>query len=140
MPVINETATFTLSNCIGTISGERYDGTFAAKKCLALEDHISADRMYRDLLGGQNPQFANQAASDIAAIVAELSVRLTEWPKWWPETRGGLKLKDSNVLTEIFEGAKKVQDDDQAARTAAAKKAKEQLATSASVVDPMGKE
>ena len=127
MPTTTETSTFTLSNCIGSITGEKYVGDFTAKKDLSLEDHITADRTYRDLLGGINPLYANEAASNIAAVVAELSVRLVETPKWWKEVRGGLKLKDTNVLTEIFEAAKKVSDDCQAERAKKAEEAKKRL-------------
>lgn len=104
MPIVIEDEKFTLV-ATGEKSKEKFSGDFRAKKCLSLVDHIDSDRMYRDILGGQNPAYANELASNIAAIVAELSVRLTKAPKWWEETRGGLLLKDVNVLKDVYEAA-----------------------------------
>lgn len=115
MPIVIDDEEFSFE-ATGEKSKEKFVGKFRAKKCLSLEDHVFSDRRYRDILGGQNPSHASPLASNIAAIVAELSVRLTKAPRWWTELNDGLSLKDDNVLAEIYEAACAVETRDREAR------------------------
>lgn len=95
-------------NLKGNETGEQWAGTFRAKKRLSLRDQLNRDKIRRELLGNSGGEPDNRAFS-IAAIVAELSVRLTDSPKWWQETNNGLDFADENIFGAIFDGCIQVE-------------------------------
>lgn len=96
-------------NLVGNISGQTWIGKFRAKPCLTWRDRINIDRTYRELVGGTgNTDDVGVAA--MAKIVSQLSFRLTETPQWWKEAQGGLDLIDSNVIEEVFQKAKDIEE------------------------------
>jgi hypothetical protein len=92
----------------GVATGKTWDGKFRAKALLTFREQMLADKMRREFAGTdvQDPDIAAQAQ-----IISELVFRLTEAPEWWKETKGGLDLSDPNVLTEVYNAAKKVESD-----------------------------
>ena len=73
-------------------------------------EELAIDRIKRDLLG-PNPSSADSNPVAIASIIAELSVRLTEAPKWWSDSSGGLDLRDENVIASVYEQVMKAEKD-----------------------------
>lgn len=87
---------------------EQFIGTFRAKKRLSFMDQLTRDKLRRELLGVTGNEAENRAFS-IAAIVAELSVRLTDSPKWWTETNNGLNLYSEILLGAVFDGCMQIE-------------------------------
>jgi len=85
---------------VGEISGEQYKGKFKALPRLTHRMKLQRDQRRRELLGTQSGQ-PDVQAQVYATVIAELGVRLVEWPKWWPETGFGLDLEDESPLIEI---------------------------------------
>jgi len=90
----------------GAATGKTWDGKFRAKPLMTFREQMLADKMRREFTGSdvQDPDIAAQAQ-----IISELAFRLTETPEWWKESKGGLDLSDPNVLTEVYDAAKKVE-------------------------------
>jgi hypothetical protein len=86
---------------VGDESGETWAGKFRAKEKVTFQDQIQADRMRREMLG-LNSHEADPEVQGQVMMLAELSVRLTETPKWWQEMRNGFGLADLNVLMAIY--------------------------------------
>ena len=59
---------------------------------------------------GADAQNASPDAVAMAVILAELSVRITDAPAWWRESKGGLEMADDNVITAIYENVRKIVD------------------------------
>lgn len=93
---------------IGETTSKQFFGKFRCKEKLSLRDQLNIDKIRRELIG-PNPLGADGDTAAIAAMVAELSVRLTEAPTFWTETKNGLDLEDLNVLLEVFQKAMEVQ-------------------------------
>lgn len=89
-------------NITGESTGEVFKGTFKAKVRLSHRDELRRDELRRKLLG-PTPDAASKRAQNQAELIADLSVRLTETPKWWSTVDGGLDLEDDNVLIGIWE-------------------------------------
>jgi len=94
----------------GNITGKTWDGDFRAKPILTFRDRLGVDRMRRELLGGDGTTADTEAAA-AAKVISELAYRLTEWPEWWKESKGGLDLADVNVMQEVYKAAEKVEND-----------------------------
>lgn len=93
---------------VGDTSGKLWTGDFRAKPILSFRDRLQADRMKRDLLGGDGVGASTEAIVS-STLIGDLGVRLTETPEWWKESQGGLGLQDFNVLEAVYEGAKGVE-------------------------------
>ncbi len=93
---------------IGDTTGKTWDGQFRAKERLSFRDQLNMDRMRRDLRG-MNPHEADAGALAIATMIAELSVRITEAPEFWKESRGGMDLADGNLLMEVFNKSREIE-------------------------------
>jgi hypothetical protein len=94
---------------IGDETGELFPGKFRAKEKLSWNDQLNIDRMRRELLGVN----AAEALADVyqrATIIAELSARLTEFPDFWKNSRGGLDLVDDNVVLEVYKAAQDIRE------------------------------
>jgi hypothetical protein len=103
MATVANDAPFTIS-LVGEASLETWAGTFRAKTRLSHRDQLSKDARRRELLGNQ-PGTSTERALTTAMILAELSVRLTDAPKWWSEKGGGLDLEDDNVIGAVYDKA-----------------------------------
>lgn len=88
-------------------SGEQYKGRFRALPRLSHRLELEKDRKRRDLLG-REAGIPSERAVIYANVIAELSVRLVEWPKWWPEVGFGLDLEDEEPLVEIQNGIQEI--------------------------------
>jgi hypothetical protein len=111
---------------VGDTTGKLWTGEFRAKPILSFRDRLQADRMKRDLLGGDGNGASTESIVS-STIIGELGVRLTETPEWWRESQGGLGLQDFNALEAVYEGAKKVEKDHIKAIEEAGKKAETSL-------------
>lgn len=89
---------------IGQSSKQPFKGVFSVKTKVSFRDSLREDEVRRNILG-TNPQGANQYVSDIATILAYLSVRIQESPAWWKDSNNGVDLEDDNVLMAINDGA-----------------------------------
>lgn len=117
----------------GVVTGKTWAGRFRAKPLLSFRDQMGMDRMRRELLGGD---IANADPNVIvqAAVLADLSFRLTEFPDWWTANGNGLDLADPNVLEAIYIETKKVEEDYLKTISNEAEKAREEIREK--VVDP----
>lgn len=94
----------------GDVTGETWDGEFAAKKRLSHRNHLTKDNYRRQLLGEAGGMPTDRAI-EAAVMVSELEVRLVKWPEWWTTKGKGLDLEDDNVLAEVYAKALKVEKD-----------------------------
>jgi len=94
----------------GSVTGEQWYGVFKAKKRLSHRDRLNRDKLRRDLLGGDG-KGAEVDAVSISEAIAEITIRLTESPKWWSESANGLDLADSNVISEVYQKVLKVEQE-----------------------------
>jgi len=101
--------TFTI-HVQGDRTFEIWDGTFTVKTMLSHADQMRQDSLRREFLG-PNAQFATDRAITQADTFADLAVRITKAPAWWSDNRGGLDLKDDNVVTKLHEQALKAEKD-----------------------------
>lgn len=85
----------------GVTTGEKFWGDFRAKTSLSFRDELNEDKIYRELLGPR-PDDAQPRAKNQAKCLAQLSVRLTEFPTWWKERGDGLDISDDNVIEAIL--------------------------------------
>lgn len=90
-------------NMVGEHSNSTYMGNFKCKALLSPLEQIRADKLYRDLLG-QNSHLSSNHVSQLAYALAQLSVRLVEWPPFW-ENNGlnGGHVKDESVILQVLE-------------------------------------
>jgi hypothetical protein len=115
----------------GEETGEQYKGKFKALPRLSARRKLIRDQKRRELLGSQPGQPSEEAVV-YASVIAELHVRLVEFPKWWPEAGFGLELEDESPLVEIQKNVerivgeyqKQVQDAGKAAEAALREKVK----------------
>jgi hypothetical protein len=110
----------------GENTGETYRGQFQALPRLSLRLELQRDKRRRELLG-ENPQAAAERAVVWASVLADLSVRLTSWPKWWADLNMGLDLEDESVLAAIQEKITKIIETETARLVESGKLAKEAL-------------
>lgn len=103
------TATFSI-NLIGNMSNETYMGNFKVKCLLSPLEEISADRMYRELLG-VNSHLASEFVRKQAYALSQLEQRVMESPPFWHnEFLGGGHITDNNVIMEVLEKAVESQE------------------------------
>jgi hypothetical protein len=127
---VENSAKFNVS-VIGEKSGQPFNGDFTVKTRLTRSDYFRADEIRRSLLGVR-PEAASPAVAGEAFVFAQLSVRITEAPKWWEDAQNGLELEDPNVIGTIFklavekeeERVAKIQEESKAALTKIAAKTK----------------
>jgi hypothetical protein len=94
------TVTFSV-NLVGSESGNPFTGSFTVKTLLSRRDHFKADEMRRLTLGGDSDH-ALPALQTEAFMYSQLLVRVTDSPKWWKDSNGGIDLDDPNIMPEIF--------------------------------------
>ncbi len=99
----NNIAKFSIST-VGDRTGEKRVGDFTSKVFLSQREECLRDAIRREKLGF-NPQHADVLSGNIAAMVSELSVRITDGPAWWKGSDSGLDLVDTNLLREVYEKA-----------------------------------
>ncbi len=110
---------------VGESSGEQYKGNFRCLPRLSHRLDLLRDKKRRELLGSQPG--ASERAIILAGTLAELHVRLVEYPKWWPEVGFGLDLEDEMPIVVITEEIKKIIDEAEKKVTEAAEAAEKKL-------------
>lgn len=90
---------------IGLKSNESYKGVFQVKCLLNPMAFISADKLYRDLVGGK-PHEAHEHARALAFALSQLKYRVIKMPPFWEskEIDGG-HIDDDNIIMEILNRA-----------------------------------
>ena len=129
----HDTIAFTVE-VTGDLTNKKWFGKFAAKATLSHRDKLARDRLRREYLG-EKAEDASAEARATAAIFSELGVRLMTTPEWWVAADNGLDLKDSNLVSEIFKGAMKIENDFIVELTKAADEAKKPLDAKAKELD-----
>jgi hypothetical protein len=97
--VKNDAVQFSI-DVTGNVTGESWKGLFEALPRLSHRLQLQRDKVRRELLGDA-PSGATERALELAALLSDLQVRLTTWPKWWADYKFGLDLLDDNILSEI---------------------------------------
>lgn len=107
---INESiATFGI-NVIGERSNNTYMGRFKVKCLLAPTEEISADKLYRDLLGN-NSHLAQERVRQLAFALSQLQYRIIESPEFWVNSNiGGGHITDENVILDVLDKAVEAQE------------------------------
>lgn len=96
-----DTFSFTIDE-VGEASGKSFKWAFSAKKRLTVRERISQDQIRRNIIG-ERPQDAQPLTVLRAEMVAHLSVSITDSPKAWKDSNGGLDLCDDNILLKIYD-------------------------------------
>lgn len=120
-------ATISLSTT-GTTTGQSFAGEFEVKTVLSRRDQFAADQKRREILGGIAQDQAMATLVGEAFMLGQLFVRITKAPDWWTTAGYGLDLKDSNVISELYEHALAKQAEAQRAIKEQAKAALEKIA------------
>lgn len=89
----------------GDFTGEEWAGTFKMKLRLSYRETLRQDQLRRELLGPDPANNASEDARGIAQVFSFLAVYITEGPRWWGETNGGLDMEDNNVAPAVYEKA-----------------------------------
>lgn len=98
----DKTSTFTV-HVTGENSGDRFDGQFTTRNVLSFRLQLERDQTRRRLLGEVPPgTVPTQRVLMSSEMLAELSVRVVESPKWWREADNGQDLEDDEVLVEVY--------------------------------------
>lgn len=118
---------------IGNNTGEHYSGNFKVKAFLTRRDYFLADQRRREIIGSTSPENAMSALVGEAFMLGQLRARILEGPAWWGASDGGLDLRDSNVIEELFKLALQVQDKAQTELKEKAKEALQKLAAAPAV-------
>lgn len=126
-------ASFTI-NITGEDSGNPYNGSFTVKTLLSRGDYMKADEARRRYLGF-NPEAAVPRVASDAFMFGQLSVRITDAPQWWVDSKGGYDLSDSNVIEEIFGLAVKAESDRKESIIKSAASAKKAIVDGVKVTD-----
>lgn len=88
-----------LFECVGDVSGKKWEGTFTVKCILSIGDkrrlEVEKSRQMQDL---KNPTQDLQA---IAIMSSNLLVRIHSGPDWWKQFLGE-DLIDQNVLIDLY--------------------------------------
>jgi hypothetical protein len=93
----------------GEISGEEFAGVFKVRPTLPFALQMEKDRLRREFLGQHAPGMAPDRIVNMANIFADLAVRITDAPRWWTESNGGMALEDDKVLKAVSDGSSEVQ-------------------------------
>jgi hypothetical protein len=111
---------------VGEVSGEQYKGVFKALPVLTHNQQLERDRIRREFLG-QMSDAASARAMNQAALLAEIAIRLTEFPTWWADSKGGMELYDDAPVAEIYAGCMKAEQEFKAAVVAKGEAARGEL-------------
>lgn len=124
-------------NLVGDTTQEQWTGVFKCKTRLSHRDHLTRDRVHRDLLGpnverrveadGTVVTNVTPRAASIAEVFSQLAIRIVDAPSWWKEMDGGMGLSDDNVVSKVYEEAIKAESDVIQALKEKAKAAKKEL-------------
>jgi hypothetical protein len=88
-------------DAVGEISHSRWVGQFTVKCILSHADKFAKARLYAALM----PERENLVEEEDrlrAAVIAELSVRISDGPEWWSATHGGQLMADLDPLVELL--------------------------------------
>lgn len=95
-------------NILGEVTQERWVGTFTAKCRLSHRDHLTADKLFRELIG-PNPETACDRARQTSEIFSQLAVRIVQSPDWWKASGNGADLADDAIIAEVYNNAMRIE-------------------------------
>lgn len=105
-------------DCIGEITGKRYEGTFTVLCSLNLgQKHTLALEKTRLLGSHANP---TDDLISLSVLLATLRVKIVDGPEWWKQSKGGSTLEDEEVVVALYE---KIQEAERAWRESLKQKA-----------------
>lgn len=94
---------------VGEVTGETYAGDFTAYKFLSSRLIFKRDQLLRSYIGGENPLISGQV--DRADKMAMVQSCLAAYPDWWKDKGFGVELIDLNVVDEVYDNVKRIQDE-----------------------------
>lgn len=108
----NETVRTYNLNLVGDKTKQTYMGNFQIKCILSPLDQISADKIYRELLG-DNLIHASPSAKNIAFALSQLKVRIEKpYPPFWEsQDFPGSHIPDQNILFDLLNKAIEYQEE-----------------------------
>ncbi len=95
---------------------------------LSFRETLREDELRRTVLG-VNPEGASPFVASVAETIAYLSTRIVDAPGWWRDSKGGLELKDDNVLRAVNTAVTEAINKEFEKETAEADKAADHLKT-----------
>ena len=98
-------------NIVGANTKRVYTGEFTTKTTTTMKDEFASDLKRRQVIGPSpdgTPPSANLQWQ--AYMIGQLFVKLTDAPKWWQDSNGGLDLEDMNVITEVYNAVLEAED------------------------------
>lgn len=133
---MSDTANFAFSvKEIDEETGETYAGQFKAKMRLSWNEQLRQDEMRRALLGDKSND-ASVRANNMADMLANLRVCLTEWPKWWEnEMKFGEAAFDDTIPLAVWQAIQAEKDRRKAEKTKKADDAAKDVLTAHSEAD-----
>ena len=85
----------------GSKTGKNYAGTFNCKLFLSFNDELTRDNLRRFLLGPSAGEPTVRVAN-MADLLSEVGVRVTDGPSWFLDSGRGQNLFDDEPLAEIY--------------------------------------
>ncbi len=113
--VVQPEATISIHE-VGDTTGKLWSGTFKTLRYLTHRQRLNRDRLTREYLGGESPQYSAEIGR--ASALAAMRIYLTEVPDWFKENNYGLDLADENILIQLYD---KIQDVEKAHKAEHAK-------------------
>ena len=88
-------------SAVGEMTGFKYDGVFTIKSVLDIQGKHLVELEKNRLLGGhRNPSYS---LVELSATLAELHIRILDYPAWWKDCQFGAELLDEEILRRLFE-------------------------------------
>jgi len=138
MAKVDNTFSFSISER-GETTGQMFNWSFTAKRMLSIRDRITKDSIRRQLIG-DNAQNAETTTVMRAEVLALLQVSITESPKAWKDSNGGLELFDDNIVVALYEKVVEEQNKAVEEASAAGQEAKDKLRKTARAKKPEDEE
>lgn len=94
---------------IGEFTGKTYKGRFTIKPAISIGEQIEMEReisMYLSDLSNPTPNLAV-----LATMLSNIKFHTIKFPEWWDAKTQGRELEDRNVIIEIFNNIKRIQEE-----------------------------
>ena len=106
--------------------GDTYEGEFTFKIKLSTGDQFVRDQLFREYLGGGDPDKAQEDVRNLAFMLAQINVRVKSTPIIWTSKKNGLEAS-ADFVEAVFWESIKPEKDYIASRTKKATEAQERL-------------
>lgn len=106
--------------------GDTFEGEFTFKIKLSAGDQFRQDQLFREYLGGPNPEGAGEQAINLAFMLSQINARVKTAPLSWKDKRMGLDAS-MEYIAAVFEEALKPERAHIEALTKSAEKAQAKL-------------